>query len=458
VLGLPLDLQRRGHDVTVILPKYRSIPRKGRLRETFAIPIDGSEIKISLWQTRVYGIDVWLLEDHTPRRWLSRVNIYGYSEDPERFALFARAAAAVVEQRRADIVHLHDWHSAPVAFFGKNSGLRFVLTLHNPQYQGHINRASFKKFGTSVPKEAIEGRAINLLKLGILSADFITTVSPTFAKETIKGTVEWGVGKLLGKKPHRFTGILNGIDYAVWNPATDPYIKAHLNLSKMVKTANRLFKSIFSYKKTNKSDLQRALKLEVSDKPIIACITRLVEQKGLDLIHHAIEHTKKRGGQFVLLGSGSSEETQKTFRELEKKLDSPLDIHMQFKHDERIAHKIFAGSDMFVIPSIFEPCGLTQMIAMRFGTIPIARKTGGLADTVHDVDYHRAKRSTANGFLFEKPTKASIERAINRALETWEQRPTDWQRLVSDALTCRFDWKESGQKYLDLYEELLTRA
>lgn len=457
LLGLPLDLKRRGHDVCVILPKYRSIPRKGVWKREFTFDFDGKPVRISLWETRVLGLRVWLLQDHTKHKWLTRTKIYGYKDDAERFAFFSKAASVCIEtdQKKTDIVHLHDWHSAAIAHMGQLSGSRFILTLHNPQYQGLIKTAFLKRLGISPLAGARDGRRTNLLKLGILSSNFVTTVSPTFAKETLSGKLQWGVGKVLRKNKARFCGILNGIDYTVWDPGNDPYIKAHLNIGKMVKTAQIFFKRLLNFKNKNKLDLQRALHLKRSDKPIVACITRLVEQKGLELIKHAILHTKKRGGQFVLIGSGPSEKTEESFKELEKKLDAPMDIHMQFHHDERIAHKIFAGSDMFIIPSLFEPCGLTQMIAMRFGTIPIARKTGGLADTVRDVNYHNIRRSTANGFVFEKPTKASIEKAIDRALEYWEENPTDWQKLVQDALECRFDWQESGAKYLDLYQEIL---
>lgn len=458
LLGLPLDLKRRGHDVVVIVPRHRSIPRKGALCRTFTLPLDGKKCKISLFKTRVHGVEVWMLEDHTRHKWLARADVYGYKDDAERFALFSKAALVAIEtdKKQTDIVHLHDWHTAALAHFAKNRPERFILTLHNLQYQGIIETSFIKKLGEKPLAKAQSKNTTNLLKLGILSADFITTVSPTFAKETLSGKMRWGIDKVLKSKQRRFMGILNGIDYTVWNPSTDPYIRAHLNLPKMIKAAASLFKRLFNYKQQNKRDLQKSLHLERSDKPIIACITRLVEQKGLGLIQHAIEHTKKRGGQFVLLGSGASEETRNSFKELEKKLGAPLDIHMQFNHDERLVHKIFAGSDMFIIPSLFEPCGLTQMIAMRFGTIPIARKTGGLADTVRDVDYHNLRPSTANGFVFERPTKLSIERAIDRALGYWEKQPTEWQKLVSDALACRFDWEHSGAKYLELYEEMLT--
>ncbi len=461
-LGLPLELGKKGLDTCVLIPKYDVIDKKGlkglKKLSSFKVLFDNQWHKNTLWQAHIGSLKVWLIEEHTQKRYFRRKAIYGCSDDMERFLYFCACSYALFERYKPDVVHMHDWHTAaiaPMLSFAK-SPIQTIFTIHNPAYQGICTKALFKKLNTlkSTKEWSCGLTKINLLKAGIIYSDFVTTVSPRFARDMLSKKSTWGLFALLKKKGAHYSGILNGIDYHTWDPEKDPYIKARFNVGKITRIFGRAKTAFAKIKQKNKLDLQKTLHLESNAKvPLIACITRLVEQKGLGLIEHAIEYTLKKGGQFVLLGSRASKETERDFEELKKQLKPTNRAHLQFHHNEEIAHKIFAGSDMFIIPSLFEPCGITQMIAMRFGTIPIVRNTGGLADSVFDLKDSSKKPSKRNGFTFSKPTKASIEEAIDRALLCWEKRPTEWGRLVNNALKAPYDWEKSAEDYYKIYKK-----
>ena len=462
-LGLPLELHKKGLDTCVLIPKYDVIDKKklSRLKKVtpFKVFFDNRWHKNTLWQAHIGDLKVWLVEEHTQKRYFRRKAIYGCPDDMERFLYFCACSLVLIERYKPNVVHMHDWHTAAVCpmLESLKSPIQTIFTIHNPAYQGICSKALFKKLSSlKVGKSwSCGSKELNLLKAGIIYSDFVTTVSPRFAKDMLSQKSIWGLSSLLKNKGGHYCGILNGIDYHTWDPEKDPYIKAHFNVGKITRIFSRAKNAFAKIKQKNKRDLQKTLHLEIGSKtPVIACITRLVEQKGLALIEHAIKYTLKKGGQFVLLGSSGSKKTKLDFEALKKQLKPTKRAYLQLHHNEELAHKIFAGSDMFIIPSIFEPCGITQMIAMRFGTIPIARNTGGLADSVFDLKDPSKKPSQRNGFIFSKSTKASIEQAIDRALLCWEKRPTQWSRLMNNALKAPYDWKQSAERYHKLYQDL----
>lgn len=457
-LGLPLELARSGFDVAVLIPKYDVVdlsPLNDLKKETsFEVKFKKKLTRNTLWSATFEGLKIFLVEEHARKRYFRRKAIYGAKDDNERFLYFNACALEILKRLNPKTVHLHDWHTGLLASLCPQK-MRSILTIHNPAYQGVIPLKELKAFPVSpIPKEWKTSRSyVSLLRAGIESADYVTTVSPQFAKEMRSKKDPWGLRELLMKKKRRFKGILNGIDYSIWDPAADPYIKAHAPADRIKKVASSALNNFIRAKKTNKRDLQKSLKLKVSPNlPVVACITRLVEQKGLHLIEHAIRYTIERGGQFVLLGSRASKKTLATFKKLKKRLAPSHQAYLQFHHSEKLAHKIFAGSDLFIIPSLFEPCGITQMIAMRFGTIPLARKTGGLADSVIDLKDMTHRPKERNGFTFEKPSIESLEKALDRAFDLWKEKPTKWNALIGNALSSSFDWSLSAVEYLKLYK------
>jgi starch synthase len=457
-LGLPLELARSSFDIAVLIPKYDVVdlkPLKGLKREaSFEVQYDKKTHRNTLFSARLEGLKVFLIEEHSRRRFFRRGEIYGAKDDSERFLYFNACALEAIKYLSPRTIHLHDWHTSLLAALCPKN-MRSVLTIHNPAYQGIITLKQLEKL-TDLPLPhtwKVGKNLVSLLRAGIDSAEFVTTVSPQFAKEMQAKKDPWGLRELLKAKGRHFKGILNGIDYTIWNPTADPYIKAKAPDIRIKSAASSALNSFIRAKKANKRDLQKSLNLKINPNlPIVACITRLVEQKGLHLIEHAIRYTIERGGQFVLLGSRASEKTLKTFKKLRKRLAPSHQAYLQFHHSEKLAHKIFAGSDLFVIPSLFEPCGITQMIAMRFGTIPLARRTGGLADSVIDFKDHTHRPKERNGFTFEKPSIESLEKALDRAFDVWKEKPTQWSTLIENALGSSFDWSRSAVEYIKLYK------
>ncbi|MCX6990234.1 MAG: glycosyltransferase [Chlamydiae bacterium] len=291
-------------------------------------------------------------------------------------------------------------------------------------------------------------QVINLLKGGIEDATYITTVSPNYSQEILTQEFGHGLENDLQRHKEKITGILNGIDPNFWNPETDPHLLQRYSSLSM--------NEVFEAKEINKKQLCTHLGIEYSTAPLIGCITRLVPQKGPELIIHAIRRTIKQHGLFVLLGSEYSPETKALFLDLKKELADTKRFGLLLDRDEPLAHLIFAASDLLTVPSIFEPCGLTQMIALRYGTIPIVRNTGGLADTVFDVDFSKLPFEKRNGFVFEEPTKKAMEAVIDRAISERTNDPIKWKNIVQNALLYDFSWKRSIGKYIELYSSLET--
>ncbi|KAH7447872.1 hypothetical protein KP509_01G125000 [Ceratopteris richardii] len=472
VTGLGRAFQKEGHLVEIVLPKYDCMDYS-RINNLEAVSVgldsyfDGCTFKNKIWTGIVEGLPVYFIEPEHPSRFFWRRKIYGEGDDFKRFTYFSRAALQLVVQagKRPDIIHCHDWHTAAVAPLywdvyvpqGLDSA-RIAFTCHNFEYQGAEDPVALASCGLDPERmhqpdrmqdNFIQNR-INLLKGGIVFSNIVTTVSPTYAQEVRNIEGGKGLHLTLTAQAHKFFGILNGIDTEVWNPASDLLISHQYSAEDI------------DGKAANKEALRSALRLSGtvldSDRPIVGCITRLVPQKGVHLIRHAIFRTLEQGGQFILLGSSPIDQIQREFEALSQQFNEHPHIRLILKYDEALSHSIYAGADIFIVPSIFEPCGLTQMIAMRYGAIPVARKTGGLNDSVFDVDDETIPQQIRNGFTFAGMHEKDLESALDRAMNYFMHRKEWWQELVKKAMMMDFSWNNSANQYAELYARAIARA
>ncbi|XP_010538526.1 PREDICTED: probable starch synthase 4, chloroplastic/amyloplastic isoform X2 [Tarenaya hassleriana] len=470
VTGLGKSLQRRGHLVEIILPKYDCM-QYDRIRDLRALDsvvesyFDGKLYKNKIWVGTVEGLPVYFIEPHHPNKFFWRGQFYGEHDDFKRFSYFSRVALELLLHagKKPDIIHCHDWQTAFVAPLywdlyapkGLNSA-RICFTCHNFEYQGNAPASELASCGLDVSQlnrpdrmqdNSSEDR-INPVKGAIVFSNIVTTVSPTYAQEVRTAEGGRGLHSTLNFYSKKFIGILNGIDTDAWNPATDPFLKAQYS-------ANDL-----QGKEENKYALRRQLGLSSSTgrRPLVGCITRLVPQKGVHLIRHAIYRTVELGGQFVLLGSSPVPHIQREFEGIEHQFQNHDHVRLILKYDESLSHSIYAASDIFIIPSIFEPCGLTQMIAMRYGTIPIARKTGGLNDSVFDVDDDTIPMQFQNGFTFTTADEQGLNYALERAFNHYKNNAEGWKRLIEKVMNIDFSWTSSATQYEELYARSVARA
>ncbi|XP_047165476.1 probable starch synthase 4, chloroplastic/amyloplastic isoform X3 [Vigna umbellata] len=338
---------------------------------------------------------------------------------------------------------------------GLNSA-RICFTCHNFEYQGTAAASELDSCGlvsqnlnqSDKMQDNSARDRVNSVKGGIVFSNIVTTVSPTYAQEVRTAEGGHGLHSTLSSHSRKFIGILNGIDTDAWNPATDAFLPVQYNATDL------------QGKLENKQALRRKLGLSSADirKPLVGCVTRLVPQKGIHLIRHAIYRTSELGGQFVLLGSSPVPHIQKEFEGIANHFQNHDHVRLILKYDESLSHAIYAASDMFIIPSIFEPCGLTQMISMRYGTIPIVRKTGGLNDSVFDVDDDTIPSHFRNGFTFVNPDEQGLNGALVRALNLFKNNPERWKQLVQKDMNIDFSWEASSAQYEELYLKSVARA
>ncbi len=438
VAGLAAALHARGHDVRVLLPSYPGLPRAG-----FApvVPSGAASPYTEVAAAGRPGPRVYLLR--APEFEASTALYTGDDRDAASFAKLSRAALEFPDAVgwRPQIFHCHDWHAALVPALARGARAReaaSVLTLHNVGYQGVFGEHVLASAGLGALGELRDAperaeRIVNFLKLGIRCADSITTVSPTYAREI--QTPEFGMGleTSLRARADAVTGILNGVDYSTWSPESDAFLEAHY--SRQDRTGKRRVRAA----------LCAELGLPADARPIVGAVTRLVWQKGIDLLAAALpELLERTPARFALLGSGETA-LERTLEDLAA--SHPDRIAFRRGYDEALAHRILAGGDFVLVPSRYEPCGLTQLYALRYGTIPIVRATGGLADTVQHFD---SAAGTGNGSVFEDADFGGLLWGVTTALR-WYGEPRVWERLVDNAMAADFSWAHQAPEYESLY-------
>ncbi|MCL2767494.1 MAG: glycogen synthase [Synergistaceae bacterium] len=460
--SLPAAICKAGADVRVLTPAYGAANGKGGVLDTVrslknslrkvtlpvVVALGGIPVYCTIYETEIDGVITWFIECPD----FFSETIYPFSVDSYSIRPFILLSLAALELYRAvkwvpDVFHCHDWPTAilPIALEWHNhysqlyNHSKSVFTIHNLAHQGVFKPEDFF-YQTGIDKNCFNPNgiefynSINLLKGAIIACKSITTVSPNYASEI--QTYEGGVGLdgVLRTHSAKLTGILNGIDVDYWNPETDKSIVSPYSADDL------------SGKRINRSELIKKCSWEDDDRPLVVCVSRLVEQKGFDLILPVIPRLAESGARFIFLGSGSSN--------IEDGLSYAQQIHLDeikfFKgYDEELAHLIYSGGDMFLMPSLFEPCGLSQMISMRYGTVPIARAVGGLADTVIDVD----SGNSSNGFLFHYYAQDSMMRAIARAIDFFADN-AKWVELMKRGMLTDFTWNRSALSYLDIYNRI----
>jgi starch synthase len=432
--ALPLALEKEGQEVIVIMPKYRVVDSaKFNLKQLSA---DISYCAIGK------NIKVYFVEN---KEYFDRDGLYGnkdgdHEDNLERFGYYCRRSLSLLKEInfKPDIIHCHDWQSSLIpiylkAIYGSDkfySKTRTVLTIHNIGYQGIFPKDEFSKLELDwdfFDVETLEFYGqVNILKGGVVFSDLISTVSPTYAKEIETEEFGFGLEGVLDKRRGSVFGILNGLDYDIWNPETDKFI------------ANNFSVSDPQGKAKNKEALQALCKLpKAKDLPLLGIVSRLAEQKGFDILSEGIDEICKLGIQLVILGTGDIK-YHEILEGIADKYPKVVSLHLKF--DDPLAHKIYAGSDIFLMPSKYEPCGLGQLIAFRYGAVPLVFKTGGLADTVN----------SSNGFVFDVYSKTRLIKTIKKAKDVFSDRKK-WDALVLEGMKGNFSWAESAKKYLELY-------
>jgi len=459
--ALPRELADLGVEVDVILPKYRGITP-----DAFGIQETDVSIELTL-NAKLLTAKIWKVDDRQGLRYLfvqcddyyDREYLYGtpegdYPDNAERFVFLARAAMEMVVagHARYDVFHSHDWQAALAPVYlrtlytweKKLEASAAVLTIHNLGYQGIFWHWDMPLVGVGweffTPKHMEFYGNLNFLKSGIVFAEKVNTVSPGYKREILTPEFGFGLEGVLQEKGEHLSGILNGVDYKIWNPESDPLIAA-------VYSADDL-----AGKAVCKADLQRTTGLPVrEDVPIIGMVSRLSSQKGIDILEGAFSSLMEKDIQLVLLGTGEARYRQ-SFLGFKKLYPEQTSIFLAY--DYQLAHQIFAGSDMVLVPSRYEPCGLNQLYALKYGAVPIVRSTGGLSDTVEEFD---PESEAGTGFRFWEQDSAALERTILKAVDMYLRSPEAWKRLMRRGMNRDFSWNRSARQYLRLYEEALQQ-
>jgi starch synthase len=456
--ALPKFLSRLGAEVRVFMPLYREVRKKNLPLEPViagaALELGGRQVPFSVFAHRADGVSVFFIDQpaHFDRDQLYGTPAGDYPDNAERFAFFSKASLETMRQTgfSPDVVHGHDWQAAAAfaylkftyaddAFF---AGTRSLFTIHNLAYQGLFEKDVLGRIG--LPDSLFNMNdlefygQVNMLKAGILYAAAVTTVSPGYSREIQTPEFGCGLDGLLRHRAGALYGILNGVDYRDWDPATDRLIPRNFGPADL------------SGKRDCRTELVRMFGLSAPpDVPIVGMVTRLAGQKGLDIVCEALDSLLGLGLTLVILGTGD-QKIQDFLLQAQKKRPDRLGLKIAF--DEKIAHTIYAGSDIFLIPSRYEPCGLTQMYALKYGTIPVVRATGGLDDSIQEFD---PRAGSGNGFKFVEASTEALLPAAARSVETF-RRPKPWKALVRNAMAADFSWERSATAYLDLYRKIVA--
>lgn len=433
--ALPVALEEVGQEVVVLMPCYRSI-RNGkfnihRLKEDIFYADLGENIEVYFIENDSYFNRDGLYTDN---------NGNDYKDNLERFSYYCKRSLRLLKELDfiPDIIHCHDWQASLIPVYLKTiyaddsayKDVKTMLTIHNIGYQGIFSEEEFYTLGLDRSLFNLEmlefyGK-LNLLKGGIVFSDIINTVSSTYSKEIQTKKFGFGLEGVLSKRRNRLFGILNGLDYSIWNPETDKFI------------ASKYCASYLNGKQKDKQDLQKICGLpEKPDIPLFGIVSRLAEHKGFDLLAEIMDTICRLDLQIVILGTGDLKYHQ-ILTDIAKKYPKSLSLHLKF--DDALAHKIYAGSDIFLMPSRYEPCGLGQMISLRYGSIPLVFKTGGLADTV----------TGDCGFAFDRYKSEDLLKTVGIALKSFANK-NKWSKLINNAMKCDFSWEKSAREYVRLY-------
>lgn len=455
--ALPGALEKVGAKVNVVMPLYKTIDQEKHeikeVGEKFSIPIAGENVEVTIKQGKLPGTKgkAFFIEcnKYFDREGMYQENGEDYIDNDERFALFSRAVVEMMKMLdyKPDVVHCNDWQTGLIptymnVIYGKDEFYRdisTVMTVHNIAYQGIFPEQTMEKIG--LPWEIFTPEGVEFwghlsyLKAGLVYADVISTVSETYARE-IQSSEEFGKGLegLLNFRSKDLYGIINGIDYNLWDPAKDDYISSNYDESDL------------RGKGRSKRSLKKNQKLKKGKVPLIGIVSRLADQKGFDIIAGALDKIMEMDVQFVILGTGDPK-YHEMLEEMAEKYGDKMGVNLRF--DDPLAHMIYAGSDIFLMPSRFEPCGLGQMIALKYGTLPLVHKTGGLADTVTD---YTENPNQGNGFVFDEYSSEALLSAIERAVEVYSNK-RKWNTIVKKCMKIDHSWKNAVKKYMELYEK-----
>lgn len=458
--ALPQYLDKKEFDVRVIIPNYTCIPQKFRneFKYVHHFYMDMGDmffkVHVGIMEYEYNGIKFYFVDDEY---YFSGEKPYSgdLKWDIERFTFFSKAVLAImpVIGFKPDIIHCHDWQASLIPVFLHStfathpfySSTRTIMTIHNLKFQGVWDVKTFQR-NTALPgymftPDKLEfHRDANMLKGGLVYADYITTVSETYAEEIKYPFYGEGLDGLLRARSASLRGILNGIDYKVYNPADDKIIFAEYN--------SENFKA---QKAVNKTKLQKELGLPVDkDKYMIAIISRLTDQKGLDLVKYAIERIVDENTQFVIIGTGDAK-YENLFRHYQWKY--PERVSANIYYSDSLAHKLYAAADTMLMPSLFEPCGLTQLISLRYGTVPIVRETGGLKDTVEP---YNEFESGGTGFSFANYNADEMLNAINYSKKVYYENRSEWDKMVKRGMEKDFSWNSSAKQYEGMYDWIIN--
>ena len=446
--SLPRAVRNRKVACRVVLPLYGDMKQEYRDQlkylTNFTVPVGWRNQYCGVFELTYDGVKYYFLDNEY---YFKRTGLYGFYDDGERFAFFSRAILEMLFHIdfKPDLIHCNDWQTALVPVYlnlyyrhlEEFWNIKTVFTIHNIQYQGKYGMDILQDVVSVDQKDAhileYDGCA-NFMKGAIECADKITTVSPSYASEILDPWYSHGLDDLLRKKQYKLCGILNGIDVKSYNPATDP------NLVENYSAAD-----VEQHKPACKKELQTAFGLHEWPVPVVAMVTRLVGHKGVDLVRHVAQEIVNSGLQLVVLGSGAAE-YESFFRDLAARNPGAVGVKIGFV--PTLARKIYAGADMFLMPSKSEPCGLSQMVALRYGTIPIVRETGGLRDSIHD-----SGGGKGNGFTFRNYNAHEMLNAVLRAKEGYEN-PEGWKVLIKRAMECDMSWSASAKQYVEMYEQV----
>ena len=453
--ALPIAMQKRGHDIRVICPFYQIMQKNNLLKDATSIKninftLDNKDYNFSVKQIVIQNVPIYLLDypKYFDREDLYSTGYNAYSDNGERFSFFSLACLYFLKHInfKCDIIHINDWHTALVPsfleYFFKNDPFfidsKTVLTLHNASFQGEFSPKNlpddFLEFENDSNKE--NKNHINFLKAGLVRADKIVAVSPTYAKELQTDLGSHNILDIFLRRKDSLSGILNGCSYTDWNPATDKYLSANYSHDSIVN------------KSKCKLDLQKYFHFESDLKtPMIGLVSRITQQKGIVLLLNILEELIKEDIQIIIVGTGDPVliAKLKVFA-----ANHPDKFHFEDIYRVEISHKLIAGLDYFLMPSLFEPCGLTQMYSLAYGTPPIVRSVGGLKDTVTAYNYLE-EVNTANGFVFYNSCSTEFQNTIKKALDIYKNHPKKYREIQQNAMQTHFFWSIAAKQYEDIY-------